>query len=92
VRRAASEDSQARWPDGTKRSDGNGFTHGILGIPHGYVVGAAAKPSKRLDGRTSRATLAFGNLNGTVPGMGMDELQRGYMAHQHRQTTKKRDA
>ena len=34
------------WPDGTPRSTGNGFPHGMGDTPHGYVTGQPAAPAR----------------------------------------------
>lgn len=48
-------------------SKGNAFTLGFLGVPHGYVRGAPAKPA-RVPQRYARG--GFGKNNGTIPGLG----------------------
>lgn len=62
------EDQDAYWP-GTaiRKSRGNGFTHGYLGRPHGYVPGTPANVTA-LPTRYKRG--GFGSTNGTIPGMG----------------------
>lgn len=60
-------DEQEYWPNGSRRSTNNGFTHGYLGIPHGYVIGGEVKPTPP---RQQHVKAGFGNNNGTIPGMG----------------------
>jgi hypothetical protein len=35
-----------RWPDGSRRSTNNGFTHGYGSRPHGFKPGLPAVPIK----------------------------------------------
>lgn len=58
-----------RWPDGSRRSTNNGFTHGMQGKPHGFVPGTVSDtPPKRV--KNVRAGRAFGMLNGTMNDLG----------------------
>lgn len=68
--RLEAEPSARSWPDGSPRSVGNGFTHGVLGTPHGYAPGGevAATPIRRKRG--PRSEVAFGVVGGTMLGMG----------------------
>ena len=61
--------SPGRWPDGTRRSWGNGFTHGFDNRPHGYVTGTGARRGAKPQANP-RPPNAFGGTNGQIPGMG----------------------
>lgn len=65
--------SPGRWPDGTRRSWGNGFTHGFDNRPHGYVVGTHSGRTRALP-LNPRPSKAFGGKNGNIPGMGPEYL------------------
>lgn len=55
---------ETHWPDGTKRSTNNGFTHGYLGRPHGFKPGPAA-PSPE---KAKRRQGGFARDHGTIAG------------------------
>lgn len=54
------------WPDGTPKSQFNAFTS------HGYVRGAPVAPSPAPAKRGPRSRVAFGQVGGTILGMGPD--------------------
>jgi hypothetical protein len=59
-------DAIERWEDGTPKSLNNGFTLGILGIPHGYQPAGVVGITKPRPKRGPRQPRAFGVLNGTI--------------------------
>ncbi len=72
------EQHQPFWP-GTKvrKSTHTGFTLGFLGKPHGFIPKATTQPGKEPDKRGTRSTRAlraFGNLNGSMPDLGVKKF------------------
>lgn len=51
----------------SKSTAPNAFTHGYSGTPHGYVRGAAAKPTTTH--QTPQRRGGFAKNSGTIPGL-----------------------
>jgi hypothetical protein len=59
------------WPDGTRKSWGNAFTHGYGPQPHGYVAGLSSNVTLLPMRKARRDPMGgFGATNGTLYGLG----------------------
>ncbi len=64
------------WPDGTVKSWGNGFTHGMGDTPHGYVIGSEARELQK-PRRKGQADYMEPGLNNITPGRVVGTKRRG---------------
>jgi hypothetical protein len=79
-----------RWDDGTFKSNGNGFTHGFLGEPHGYVIGARTQ-SKEVR-RKGRVDALGPGLNPIQPNIVTTYLRAQGVDHDLRARRKRKAA